>query len=518
MKNLENILIAASLIIAILFCSMYLSEKQLVGNFNPTGGGTYLLQSSISSTQTTLTLTSFTEPGSGIPYTMSYINTDIIYGTIAPSSGRSEFIAATGITQNSNGTATLTGLTRGLLRTPGSGGCVASSTLATGWSGQTQFILSNSACFYKEFLALRTAATSSAVLTFGSTTPPRYDNVGRQGQGTFNATTSELASVAYVNAVAIAGASNATEAIKGIVELGTALEQGSSTVLGGTGAGLVAQTKNATDTPQSGCASGYTATAGAGCSVIALLTGKIKQTWLNLTDTFTWTALHTFGGGFISTASSTINASTTLAANIAIGKGLCLNAVCYTMPAAQGGSGQSLNNNGSGILSWGGPPKFNVAGASGASSATSFATSTPQLALPANTLTASSTIDIYFNATASAGGGGGNQTCTFYLRSSTGATLVSFSDAASPSNSFFGNLHLIVTATSTTNSQQTYVTGGFFQNSSAGWGSSGSGSMGTIGFSGINFANAVTLTLVVQGNNGNAGSCSIGDVQYLVNP
>src|ERR1039458_1359561 len=39
-----------------------------------TGGGTYRLASSISSTQTSIKLSSFTEPVSGTPYTMAYLN------------------------------------------------------------------------------------------------------------------------------------------------------------------------------------------------------------------------------------------------------------------------------------------------------------------------------------------------------------------------------------------------------------------------------------------------------------
>lgn len=321
---------------------------------------------------------------------------------------------------------------------------------------------------------------------------------------TFTPASNQLASVlyaeSYANNVIQGGAPTSTTIIGGKVRLATQLQQASSTDLGIL-APLVLQARYATSTCQVATTS----------VIVGQNNGKIAQGCLDLTQSFT------FSGGVVSSASTTINATTTLAANVATGKGLVLNNVTLTFPATQCASGQAWINNGSGVLTCTGIAKFNIAGASGASSATAFATSSIQLALPASTLTASSTIDIYFNAAASAAGGGGNQVCTYYLKNSTGATLVSFSESVGASLGMFGNLHLIVTATSTTNSQQTFVTGGFFQNSSVGWGSAGQGVMDTIGFSGINFANAVTLTLVVQGNNGNAGGCSIGNVQYIAN-
>lgn len=114
-------------------------------NFYPTGGSTYTLQSSVSSTATTLTLSSFKEPVSLIPYTMSYLNSSIECATIDPQTSHSEFVSFTGITQNANGTATISGLARGLGR---SYPYTASTTLASAHSGQSQFILSDSPCLF----------------------------------------------------------------------------------------------------------------------------------------------------------------------------------------------------------------------------------------------------------------------------------------------------------------------------------------------------------------------------------
>lgn len=329
-------------------------QTQLAGSFNPTGGGTYLLQSSLSSTQNTITLTSFTEPGSGIPYTMSYIGTDILYGTIAPSSGRSEFISATGITQNLNGTATLTGVTRGESRTPGTGGCVASSTLAVAWPGQTQFILSNTPCFYSEYAARRDAQTISGLWTF--TTPPVGINPG--------------------------GSPNASVTVNGLVQLATARQAASSTVNGSTGAADVLQSAYATDTPQN-CSTA----ANGSCAVMALLNGKISQLWLDLTQTFTFS-----GGATFTTATTTLSANTSIAATGA--HPLALNGVFYNFPSVQGiantffrndGAGNITSVNISGLLATSTTPTNIV---SSAASTTVFSATVPANALNGGAVTA----------------------------------------------------------------------------------------------------------------------------------
>lgn len=122
-----------------------------LGGFNPSGGGTYRLRSSVGISDTTIQLSSFKEPVSNTPYTMSYLNSSIGYGTIDPQTSRSEFVSFTGITQNSDGTAAITGVSRGLSRTPAGAGCTASTTLAQRHPGQSIFILSDSPCLFSEY-------------------------------------------------------------------------------------------------------------------------------------------------------------------------------------------------------------------------------------------------------------------------------------------------------------------------------------------------------------------------------
>lgn len=116
--------------------------------FNPFGSGIYTLAASISSTATTITLNSFVEPVSGTPYTMALLNTNIAYGTIAPKTTSAEFISFTGIVQNGNGTATLTGVTRGLNKKYP---FTENSSFKLPHSGQSQFIISDAPQLFKKY-------------------------------------------------------------------------------------------------------------------------------------------------------------------------------------------------------------------------------------------------------------------------------------------------------------------------------------------------------------------------------
>lgn len=204
-------------VVGFLLGSIYAAGGVALATFNSTGGNTYNLKASISSTQTSITLTTFTEPVSGTPYTMSYINTSIGYGTINPEAVNSEFISFTGITQNANGSATLTGVSRGLARTPGTGGCVASSTLAQPFPGQTRFILSSPPCFFSQY-------------------PAKANNETITGQWTFSTFPITPASPA------------ASETTAGISELAVGSEAAAGTQTGGTGFRLVLPTSIASST------------------------------------------------------------------------------------------------------------------------------------------------------------------------------------------------------------------------------------------------------------------------------
>lgn len=218
------------------------------GTFNPTGGGTYRLYSSVGTSNSTITLTSFKEPVSNILYTMSYLNSTIAYGTLSPQSSISEFVSFTGITQNANGTASLTGVSRGLSRTPGGNSCTASTTLAQPHGGQSIFILSDAPCLFSEYYVLQNNATSTGILTFSSTTMPRYD--ADPGAAAFTAApTTVLVDMAQLIRTALAGVTNATRFAQGAVQVAFRGQAASSTALGSTGAFAALTSDIATSSP-----------------------------------------------------------------------------------------------------------------------------------------------------------------------------------------------------------------------------------------------------------------------------
>lgn len=136
--------------------------------YNPAGGKTYTLASSISSTATTITLSSFTLPVSNTPITMAILNSDIVYGTIGPKTSSAEFISFTGITQNANGTATLTGVTRGLDKVSP---FTTNATYKLPHSGQTLFILSDAPQVFAEYAAKKNTNTFTALNVFSGFAP-----------------------------------------------------------------------------------------------------------------------------------------------------------------------------------------------------------------------------------------------------------------------------------------------------------------------------------------------------------
>jgi len=258
-------------------------EEPLFGEFTPAGGTTYRLKTSVGTTDTTIVLSSLKIDGN--PVTMSTLNTDIAYATLDPQSAtRKEFISFTTITQNSDGSATLTGVTRGLAS---SFPFTASSTLRKAHPGQSILILSDSPQVFNEYTKTRSdvavvgnwtfptttsASSSNSAVTkgyFENTAMLLTTNQSASGNKTFSGNTTlsgsanaiatttiisttiasgtitktpvanlDITNKAYVDGVAVAGASNANETTKGIVEQATDAEIIARTGTGATGAVL----------------------------------------------------------------------------------------------------------------------------------------------------------------------------------------------------------------------------------------------------------------------------------------
>lgn len=323
----------------------------------PVGGQTYYLAGAgINATQNTIQLTSLRTPD-GTNITMSNFGTKG-YGTLEPqTNSKIEFIDFTGITQNSNGTATLTGVTRGI-----------------------GFVYP-----YASLSSLEKAHAGGAVFSVTNTPEFYYDEFVMQNNSnlfTWPSASSSPASKGYVDYVAFNGAAvvPATMSTPGVSQLATQLQTASSTVTNGAGYNLVIPSSNATST--------YNQATAPLEVVVTQNSGKIDNNFIATSTLFAGLLpTPTVGNGadgninfngtnsysFAATTSSTVyNLSRSIFANnIAIGTGITLNTDGYQIFAAGTVSGTGIfamnGNNGSGITGGTATGNFfqTVAGANG---------------------------------------------------------------------------------------------------------------------------------------------------------
>lgn len=179
-----------------------------MAQFFPASAGTYNLNSSIGSTDTSFTLSSFLLPVSNSQITMALLNSAIAYGTIAPKTSSAELISFTGITANSDGTSTLTGVTRGLNKTYP---YTTSSTFKLPHSGQSVFILSDAPQVFNQYASTANDQTFAGINTF-TQSPIVPDPLSAF----------QVANKEYVDNLALAGAPNASTTVKGVGEVSVA--------------------------------------------------------------------------------------------------------------------------------------------------------------------------------------------------------------------------------------------------------------------------------------------------------
>ena len=270
MKTLfkKSLLSTISLIVVLLGIGIFypIIDKKVEAAFHAVQSPSTQLYSGISSSATSARLRNFNDIY-GNKLTMAMFGS-VGYVTFEPGvSGKEEVASFTGITDNGDGTQTITGLIRGLLgRYPyGTGGTAHSH------GSNTYVVVSNTGEFYNKFSIKENNETITGTWTYSSTTPPRYN-------GTPILTGNDLyfATVAYVNALASQGAATSSESTAGLVELATQAEMASSTDLGADNP-LVLQAKYATSSPDGTTASGLYA-------VVSKINGKISQLWLDLTE------------------------------------------------------------------------------------------------------------------------------------------------------------------------------------------------------------------------------------------
>ena len=138
------------------------------------------------------------------------------YGTLEPDSGQfEEQISFSGITQNSNGTATLTGVKNVLFISP----YTETSGLAKTHAGGVQFVISNTSGFYNKLTSKSDDETITGLWDF-----PSGANNPTIGNVTYVAPTADtqIATKKYIDDIAIAGAPLATNSVFGISKLSVA--------------------------------------------------------------------------------------------------------------------------------------------------------------------------------------------------------------------------------------------------------------------------------------------------------
>lgn len=151
------------------------------------------------------------------------------WGTLEPNnSSQEEQFSFTGITQNSDGTATLTGVKNVTFLYP----YTETSGVLKSHPGGSKMIISNTSAFYATLASTADDETISGVWTFTNPAVPRMDVEPTYGAGT------ELYFVTktYADNLAIAGAPNASTTQKGIVQLPSQSGVDNKTAVGGTGA------------------------------------------------------------------------------------------------------------------------------------------------------------------------------------------------------------------------------------------------------------------------------------------
>lgn len=231
----------------------------------------------------------------GTNITMSLLG-DQGFGTIEPgTTGQEEQITFTGVTQNANGTATLTGVKRVLNYYP----YTETSGTATTHAGGTKFVLSNTAGFYNTFVNKENSDTLNGIITF------KYRPISTTTAAT---DPTQIATIYDVMNATTTGGVNASESVKGISELATGAEAASSTQTGGTGARLVLPTSISTST--AGTAYTIPVTGSAGTIAPGFYQGN-NNTW---SGSNVFSATSTFNGGIYGETSNIVSiiASTTI--------------------------------------------------------------------------------------------------------------------------------------------------------------------------------------------------------------
>lgn len=260
------------------------------------GGTTYYLSGSgAASSDTSITLSSFTIPQSSYEIADSDLS-NVFYLTLEPGNRtRQEFVSCTTVAQSgSDTTATLSGCVRGL--SPISP-YTASTTLRFAHAGGTSVILSNPPQIYEQFATrendqIITGLWGFNLIPYATTTAT---------------SSSQFATRAYADALSITGAPTSTETTSGISAISTNAQIAAGTASTSTGMPRTIPNRVATSTPGV-YSEGWIPATGTD--------GKIHSRFIATSSEMTWTASTTFSGSpvvFTGATTTFYSATTTFA-------------------------------------------------------------------------------------------------------------------------------------------------------------------------------------------------------------
>lgn len=285
MKKLFKQLGSILILLSVIFGAGYAANRASATlNFVETP--TTTLYASISGSATSMRVTPYPKDLDGNKLTMTDFGSSPT-ATIDPKvRNYEEIVGFTGITDNGDGTATLTGLTRDLTSkspytTTGTGRSHAASAIV---------VFSNNPQMYARFAAPENTATITNAWTFS--TLPTFTNAPTTGTDGVNK--------AYADALSIQGAATSTESNMGIVQLASPTQAGSGTASSTQGRPLVLGSRLATSTCQ---------VAQNSVLVASSTTGRLAGSCFDQTYPYTFTNPITLN------STTTLNATTTLGVN-----------------------------------------------------------------------------------------------------------------------------------------------------------------------------------------------------------
>ena len=389
-----------------------------IGQFTPVQvQKTYLSGAGVGTTDTSIVLTSLKLVDGTTNVVMSNFGS-IGYATIDPGvSKKEENISFTGITQNAIGTATLTGVSRGLLPVYP---YTASTSISYSHSGGATVVFSNSAPFYSQFAIANNTTTINANWTFNSSTIPRFSADTTNAQ--IAANNQNFVNYATLASTSIAGAVPATNANAGIVKIAVSsdLAQGNST----TTYSLVpdAQSFNQTSSAKT-------------LVPVTKTNGKLSQGFLDLTEAFN------FLGDF-SSVSTTISGILNISSSTTFSY---LPTIPTSTPASNNPVSKYFFSNNSSLIVMPATSTMTSTYTCASSNPVTIVSST----IPANTFGSNDIIDIYWSIKWQQFAGA--ETPTFRLAIGT-TTITSYI----PSGTNWGTFKMIMQ--NATNSQISYLT------------------------------------------------------------